>query len=599
MGTAGSVAHFIDWWVPPALRMPFERLQRARLVVWYLLSGLTVTMALAGGQVAVGSLAAAALPVAAAALLAASLAIVRVLGALRWGAHLGLAAVTGTLTLQPLVQGSVEGAALCWPCVIPFAAILFEGRRAALFWTPLALGVVLFAANRASGSPGVPVVSRELVLLRGLCFIAVLAALGIAMVAQHREAIAEFARAARAKSAFLAAVSHELRTPMSGVLGMTEVLRAGPLPRELVASVDVMARSGETMVRLLNEVLDLAKIEAGALKIFVRPASIVDVLAEAARPWSALAVERGITLDVRPGDGLPATLLLDADRVAQILSQLVGSAVERSTSGGAVRLEARWRPAEGAVAARLFATVSDSGRALSSEVRSWLQAADVDARDLLPPGPALERLGIGLALCRELARLLGASLRLSDTPSGGTEYVFEVEAALGEAPRPSASEALRAAASADTRGRGLALVVDDDPVGRTVTSALLKRAGFETELAADGYAALSAVQRSSYGVVFMDCQMPVMDGVEATRAVRALPGDAGRVTIVALTGEGLPEQIEALRSAGVDAHVLKPLTLRSLERVLAELELTKGPGAAAGRAPARGDEGVAAARVGR
>jgi signal transduction histidine kinase/CheY-like chemotaxis protein len=392
------------------------------------------------------------------------------------------------------------------------------------------------------------------------------------------------ARAAgEAKSQFLARMSHELRTPLNGILGFAQVLlrdpRLAPDQREQVMTLN---EAGQHLLELVNTLLDLSKIEAGKLELTLRHVALRPLL-EACAGLLAPEVERKsqrFVLEIAPGT--PAAVEADPMRMRQMLLNLLSNAVKFTPAGG--RVELRARPlAEGARGIRI--EVQDTGPGVPPEQRHLLFE---DFSQLAPPvGLDAAGTGLGLAISARLAAAMGG--RIGCDPDVGQGALFWVELPLAEVPLPAEQAAPAApapvppalpvrpaqpapVAPATVEGRSLRILVADDvAANRMVARAMLVAAGHRVDTAADGAEAVAAVEREAYDLVLMDVQMPRVDGLDATRRIRAMDGPAAKVPILAITASALPEQVAACRAAGMDGHVPKPIDRDLLLAAVARL----------------------------
>jgi PAS domain S-box-containing protein len=367
--------------------------------------------------------------------------------------------------------------------------------------------------------------------------------------------------AAATKAQFLAMMSHELRTPMAGIIGMIDLLRDSSLSDEQRRFAEVLRNSAQSLLTVLNDVLDYSKIEAGKLEIEhidFQPAAVarevIDLLSNAAS-------ERGNNLRADWSEDRMPALRGDPTRIRQVLFNLVGNAI-KFTERGTITLAIDTAPAADGRTALRF-EVRDTGVGIAADVmptlfRPFQQADSSTTR-------RFGGTGLGLAICRHLVVAMEGSIEVESRPGEGSIFRFEVplEAASG-APSPPAPATAPAPA---VRGLRL-LVAEDNPTNRLLIATRLRRAGHLVELVDDGVQALEAARSGDYHVILMDMQMPELDGVGATRAIRALPGVRGRVPIVALSADALPEFRSRYMASGLDDFLTKPIDWPSLDRVL-------------------------------
>jgi two-component system, sensor histidine kinase len=366
----------------------------------------------------------------------------------------------------------------------------------------------------------------------------------------------------RAKSEFLANTSHELRTPLNGIIGMASVLSRTHLSAEQGEMVEVIRTSGATLQTLLSDVLDLAKIEAGQIDLQSEPVSPASLARHVARLFAAPVAAKGLTLELDLDAGSEAAVLADSVRLTQVLTNLCSNAV-KFTEHGRVRLSVR-AAADGPRRRVAFA-VADTGIGMGPEARTR-----VFERFAQADGSITRRFGgtgLGLAISRYLVELMGGRIELESAPGRGSTFYLEFSLPAAAAPAlvasspplstpdvvPKAGETLRA------------LLVEDHPVNRQVVQLMLRDL-VELDVAENGLEAVEAARARDYDVILMDMQMPVMDGITATRLIRE--GEAGggrpRARILMLTANALPEHAERSRQAGADTHLAKPITAEAL-----------------------------------
>ncbi len=373
-------------------------------------------------------------------------------------------------------------------------------------------------------------------------------------------------RASAEKSDFLAFVSHEVRTPLNGVLGTLSLLLDTPLDSEQRAYAETARRSGETLLWTVNELLDLSRIEAGMLELEDIAFELAQPVREVLSLQAAAAADKGLRLTASLDAALPARVMGDPGRVRQVLMNLVDNAI-KFTSAGSVEISVR---REGA---RMDFAVRDTGPGISAALRRRLfrRFQQADAGTARRHGGS----GLGLMICRRLVGLMGGEIGLESEPGSGSVFRFAVP--LRQAPADAPAEpASPAAAPLPPRRAGEApfarlLLAEDSEASQLVAAAILRKAGYEVDLVRDGESAVEAAAGGSYDAILMDVRMPGLDGHAATRRIRALPGVAGRVRILALTASAMPADVERSRAAGMDAHLTKPVDRAGLLGAVAAL----------------------------
>ena len=373
----------------------------------------------------------------------------------------------------------------------------------------------------------------------------------------------EAAQAAEAKGRFLARMSHELRTPLNGVLGFAQVLlNDARLAADQRQQVRTLHEAGRHLLHLVNGLLDLSKIEAGRLELEIEATPLLPVLEGCAALMHPEIERKAIAFTIEAEDGLPIAVEADPTRLRQLLLNLLSNAVKFTPAEGLVTLRATRTP-DGA----LRFEVEDSGPGVPQEKRHLLFA------DFVQLGTRTSEeatgTGLGLAISARLATLMGGGIGCSDGMDGGA--LFWVELPLRDAATPPGGAKPRVTATgpdADAPRLSI-LVVDDVKANRDVAYAMLEPCGHRVTLVADGHAALAALQRHSFDVVLMDIHMPGMDGLEATRRIRALAPPTGSIPVIALTASVHAEQVAACQAAGMDAHLDKPLDRQRLLALLA------------------------------
>jgi signal transduction histidine kinase/ActR/RegA family two-component response regulator len=388
---------------------------------------------------------------------------------------------------------------------------------------------------------------------------------GLILVARRlRVARRQAEVASRAKSFFLANMSHEIRTPLNGVIGLSRLLEGMPVPAEALEMVRMIRSSGDALLRVINDVLDFSKVEAGKLDLEVAPFHLHRCLEESLWLFRTAAKEKGLRLGCHLAPGLPIYVAGDDTRLRQVVLNLISNALKFTSSGEVVLSAVVERQDEASHCIAI--EVRDTGIGIASDQLPRLFSAfnQADASISRRFGGT----GLGLAISKRLVELMGGTIAVESKPGEGTRFRFTVP--MGQAQEPAAPRTAQAPpVSADNQLS--VLVAEDNVVNQKVVLMLLKKLGVNADLAADGAQAIEAVVGKHYDLVLMDVQMPEVDGLAATREIRSrLPLDRQPV-IFGLTAHATTEYRDICLGAGMNGYLTKPLEPQKLRDLIAEL----------------------------
>lgn len=379
-----------------------------------------------------------------------------------------------------------------------------------------------------------------------------------------REATKAAETANKAKSTFLARVSHEVRTPLNGILGITEILKTTPLSKDQAEHAATIEEAGRSLLRVINDILDISKSEAGTLSLRREDFSVSSVIERVVVLLRPGAAAQGLTIDVEVRPGVPALVNGDPGRLRQALVNLIGNAL-KFTSVGGVRVVASLEP-DGSDAYSLLFEVIDTGCGISPEEQGRLFQPFAQAGH--PHDPRREGTGLGLVITKHIVDLMEGRVGVESEPGRGSRFWFtaRLRPATGQEPPPEPP----AGREPPGRLRGRVLLVDDNALNRTVCASFLARLGCTFVEAVDGAEAVRVALSGGFDAILMDCEMPQVDGYEATRRIRATERDTGaRATpIIAVTASALPEDRERALSCGMTDYLSKPFSALDLYNAL-------------------------------
>lgn len=406
--------------------------------------------------------------------------------------------------------------------------------------------------------------SRVAQLLAGTLGLVVVALL--VLMARMREARREAQAASAAKTQFLATMSHEIRTPLHGLLGMSQLLKESRLEGEQREYVEMLEHSGRTLLTLVNDVLDLERVERGKVELCVAAYEPAKLFAAELRAWEAQARAKAIELRAEGWERLPERALGDEARIRQVVANLLSNAM-KFTARGSITLAVEVQGSGEQRVATVEVRDTGIGIAADSLARIFEQFSQADQTISRRYGGT----GLGLSIARRLVELMGGAMAVESEPGVGTKFRFTLpmlearSEARGEGRSPAGAAQARGAVHWPSCGRARVLLVEDNAVNQRIAQKILEKAGCEVETVDNGQAALEALERGSYCAVFMDCQMPVMDGLTATRELRRL---GRQVPVIALTASAMAAEKERCLQAGMDDYLTKPMDLAELDRVL-------------------------------
>ena len=369
-----------------------------------------------------------------------------------------------------------------------------------------------------------------------------------------------------AKSRFLATMSHELRTPMNGVLGMLELLSDTKLSKEQRGYVETINQSGQSLLNIINDVLDHSKLDSHMVSLESIEFNLENLLRECVQATSGLVSQKKLKVDYQYDAELDRKFFGDPGRLRQVVMNLLGNAI-KFTREGSISISVEHLGTEGEVS-EMAIVVSDTGIGIKAEAMPTLfdEFAQADEATTRQFGGT----GLGLAIARKLVELMSGAITVDSEVDRGSTFKIRLPLKLASPNIPSVSSELPEVAETGETYDASILLVEDVPINQVVAEKFLHALGCKVDIAANGELALSSMKENRYDLIFMDCRMPVMDGYQATLAIRQLEPEDQRIPIIALTANSSVEDWRACQRSGMDAMITKPFRKRDLQQALKE-----------------------------
>jgi signal transduction histidine kinase/ActR/RegA family two-component response regulator len=489
----------------------------------------------------------------------------------------GLLAMVAAATLVVFAQSDLP---IAFVVFISMMIIAFRLGPRGVAWAGVIVAVLSMTGALASNGP-IAIVGRELSfrihVAQFYAIVSLYAALAVSLAVAGqrrlqlslerrnrltREARQRAVEASRAKTQFLATMSHEIRTPMNSILGFTRLLVDAPdLPESARRRLSMIDSAGASLMTVVDDILDFSKVEAGQIELATAPVTVRRIVDEAVAMIGPPAQAKGLTLNAVLNGEVDQPLMADPMRVRQVLLNLLNNAVKFTAEGG-IELAAEVIPGDHLFTVRFSITDTGVGIPLDRRDRLFVRFSQVDATVARQYGGT----GLGLAISKGLVELMDGVIGVKSAPGHGSTFWFELPLQPAEAAPEPVGHPQDADASQGLGAR--ILLVDDHPMNRELGGALLTIMGCDFDTAEDGQQAVDRARAGAYDAILMDVHMPGMDGLTATRLIRALPGAAGRTPIIAMTADVLPEHVAQCRAAGMVAHVAKPVRPEALFEAL-------------------------------